>query len=294
LESSAIDGWIGVAVVLPNDERAANESPNRTGKCNMVYRCRSPWLLSRLAILLVAAASVRSSEIVGLTRTKPTTGHYVDTNRRHMVAYRQTIPGTNVVFEMVPIPGGAYRPKCVDNRDFDLRVKPFWLGRTEVTWAEYDRFRDLLEPFSRFKHLGIRKMTSENIADAITAHSTLYDQNMYLPATDDEREWPKHPAAGMTQYGAKQYTKWLSKLTGDFYRLPSEAEWEHACRAGTTTSFSFGADVRGLADHAWCFDNSDEDTRAVCLKAPNRWGLYDMHGNVSEWVLDQYDEHTPP
>lgn len=94
----------------------------------------------------------------------------------------------------------------------------------------------------------------------------------------------------MTQYGAKQYTKWLSKLTGDFYRLPSEAEWEYACRAGSTAAFCFGNDERQLADYAWYLDNSDEDAHPVGLKEPNRWGLYDMHGNVSEWVLDQYSE----
>ena len=98
----------------------------------------------------------------------------------------------------------------------------------------------------------------------------------------------------MTQYAARQYTKWLSKLTEDFYRLPSEAEWEDACRAGSTTSFCFGDDEGKLGDYAWYFDNSGEDTHPVGLKKPNRWGLYDMHGNASEWVLDQYSETYEP
>jgi formylglycine-generating enzyme required for sulfatase activity len=171
-----------------------------------------------------------------------------------------------------------------------VTIEPFWIGEHEVTWAEYNQFCALLKPFARFEHLGIRKVTSDNQSDAVTAPSIVYDPSMYFPTTADQREWPKHPAAAMTQYGAKQYTKWLSKLTEKFYRLPSEAEWEFACRAGSTTSYCFGDDEGRLADYAWYFDNSDEDTHPVGLKKPNRWGLYDMHGNVSEWVLDQYSE----
>jgi sulfatase modifying factor 1 len=101
-------------------------------------------------------------------------------------------------------------------------------------------------------------------------------------------EAPDQPAVTMSQYAAKQFTKWISADHRRFYRLPSEAEWEYACRAGSSTPFGFGDDVDDLGEYAWYFDNSDDLTQAVGQRRPNAWGLYDMHGNVSEMVLDGY------
>jgi formylglycine-generating enzyme required for sulfatase activity len=101
---------------------------------------------------------------------------------------------------------------------------------------------------------------------------------------------PQNPVEMVTWFDAQAFCKKLSQLTGKTYRLPTEAEWEYACRAGTETQFSFGDDESQLGDYAWFDGNSNSATHPVGQKQPNPWGIYDMHGNVWEWCADQYHE----
>lgn len=209
-----------------------------------------------------------------------------------LVPYEEQIPGTSVRFHMVPVPGGILRigspadeagRDAVEGPQCSVAVSPFWIGRCEVTWSEYKVFMGMLDLFKAFESAQVRLVTEATVVDAVTAPSSLYDPTTTFTNGED----PLQPAVTMTQYSARQYTKWLSLLTGHFYRLPSEAEWEYACRAGSDTAFACEPDQ--LAEHAWFVENAEETTHPVGQKRPNSWGIHDMHGNVAEWVIDQLE-----
>jgi formylglycine-generating enzyme required for sulfatase activity len=274
-----------------------------------------------IACEMVAAERPSTADSAkGIATQKPSEGPAVPVDGGYMVPYTETIPGTEVTFDMVPVPGGEFlmgssgseaeRGKD-EGPQVRIKVEPFWIGRCEVTWAEYQAFMAMYDIFKKLQllagntdqagasdaetqkrwelvrsHAWSGDVEEEWGVDAITAATPLYDASFTYNAGEE----PNQPAVTMTQFAARQYTKWVSGITGRPYRLPSEAEWEYAARAGTTTAYSFGDDPAELGDYAWFDENSDFQTHAVGEKKPNAWGLFDMHGNVAEWTLDEYHE----
>jgi len=189
-----------------------------------------------------------------------------------MEAYKVTIPNTTISYPMVPIPAGEFTmgsasgPK-EEQPAHKVKVDAFWMQAHEVTWDEYRLFM--------FASQGGEAAQKDQVVDGVSRPTKPYVEMSFGMGIDG------FPAISMTQHAANKYAEWLSARTGEFYRLPTEAEWEYACRAGAP-------ELSRLDDYAWYKANSKDKYQPVATRKPNAWGLYDMLGNVMEWTLDQY------
>jgi len=181
--------------------------------------------------------------------------------------------------EMVKIPGGWFDMGSNSGSPDEspvhrVWVSSFWMDRFEVIQEQFKKYQ-LPDP-SHFKNPK-NPLEQINWTDAALYCNDRSRAEDLEPCYDEET--------------------WECNFQANGYRLPTEAEWEYACRAGTATKFSFDNDVRKLKTFAWFAENSSGKTHPVGQKKPNPWGLYNMHGNVSEWCNDFYSEnyykHSP-
>ncbi|MBI83195.1 MAG: hypothetical protein CMJ81_08370 [Planctomycetaceae bacterium] len=159
---------------------------------------------------------------------------------------------------LIPVPAGEFQMGSPasetghqedETRHLVQITKPFYLSAHEVTQQQYE---------------------------SVMGHNPTYSKDA------------DKPVENVIWNDALDFCGKLSEQEGQEYRLPTEAEWEYACRAGTITAYSFGDDASRLGQYAWHSGNSDYTTHTGGEKLPNHWGLYDMHGNVWEWCQDRY------
>jgi len=241
----------------------------------------------------------------GLTDESPTEIFEAPATVDSFVDYTEFLPGTTVSFEMIAIPGATFEmgsPESEGYRREDegpthtVTVSPFWMGRVEVTWDEFEAWYAATRAEGR---TDTRVMEDAGV-DALTGATP--------PYVPPDQGWGRgsRPAITMTFFAAVQYTRWLSTVTGKRYRLPTEAEWEYAARAGTRSEYFFegaprdyterrfwnrllGANTAVIDSFVIHAGNSGERTAQPDAIAPNQFGLVNMLGNVREFCLDWYD-----
>jgi len=162
--------------------------------------------------------------------------------------------------------------------------RPFAIGVHPITVGEFGRFVAATNTVTQAEH-GVSEADRQARAKLWEGWKGEGSFTWNHPALADD---PRRPATVITWHEANDYCAWLSTQSGHTYRLPSEAEWEYACRAGSEADWCFGSDERELANYAWYGENADGKTHAVGMKQPNALGLHDLHGNIWEWTASTY------
>lgn len=261
-------------------------------------------------MILMASGLHGGGSKTRLVDKHPGDGHFVKTERGYMVPYQQKIPGSDAVIEMLPVSGGTVvlpllpEPTSVNTTDHDdngasstnksktnadhvatrVTFDPFWIGKCEITMEQYMPYRRLYYEQKKAQSKEWQDKVDPNDVDAVTGPTEVYDSNYNFEFAGE----PDSPVPSASQFATRQYTKWLSLVTGCEYRLPLRSEWQHACLAGSSAEYCFGEEIEQLAQYAVYSgsDRGESDPLRAGQKKPNTWGLHDVHGNVSEFVIE--------
>ncbi len=189
--------------------------------------------------------------------------------------------------EMVYLPGGIFNMgdgQGIGSNDekpvHEVTLDHFALGKYPVTVGEYLRF---VEAAGEHQPEWMEEGGKYNVKTGTEDHYKRIGESL----TDEHC-----PITGISWEDAVAYCEWLSEQTGAGYVLPTEAEWEYACRAGSDSAYFFGDDEKLLEEYAWYLNNSESKMHPSGEKKANAWGLHDMHGNVWEWVYDWYGKYS--
>ena len=232
-----------------------------TGRAHRAAAVRATGSRHRLLIITNLAPALLLAAWTGSARAQVAA---------RLAPYRDSIPATLVSFEMVPVPGGSVTlDSPAGPRAF--AVPPFWIGKTEVTWDEYDVWVFRLDVAAAAAAPG-----GGDSADATARPSRPYG------APDRGFGHHGYPALAMTYTAARGYCAWLSARTGRHYGLPTDAQWTRALEAGLDADTSLSAERRDAL--AWYAENTANQTHAVATKHADALGVYDLLGNVAEWV----------
>ncbi len=212
------------------------------------------------------------------SQTASTAAASATTARDTLTRFEETIPGTLVTFEMIPVPAGSVTIETPAGPE-EVEVGPFWIGKTEVVWDAYDVYVYGLDKNNE----GL----SEAEVDAVSRPSKPY----VLPGEDFGHKG--YPALAMTRRAAAEYGRWLSAKTDQTYRLPTRAEWKHACQLGMADALAAGAEA--LEKRAWMASNAEKQTHPIGSSSADALGLHDMLGNAAEFVADPNpNDDAPP
>ena len=233
-----------------------------------------------------------SRELVGTTRQI----HQLieaSGNPARFESYTETVPAAGASLRMVAIPGGTFlmgspaeepHRKPDEGPQHKVSISPFWISETEIPWELYTAFMENGRPRAKDGQL-LEEQPDDELWDSVTQPTAPYAAMNLGMGHGYEHGLP---ATSMSHHAASKFCEWLSAQTGHYYRLPTEAEWEYACRAGSAGAYSYGNGEASLDQYAWYWNNSNDRYQKTGSKKPNKWGLRDMHGNVAEWVLDSY------